>query len=54
MKLRVKSFKLFIINLFKDLNENIDIMKRKMEDIKKNEIIFLKMKNKKCKRIDWI
>ena len=47
--MKLKSFKKGTINLPKNLNEDMNIMKRKMEDFffKKNERLVLEMKNMK-------
>lgn len=47
MKFKDKCFEIVIINLYRDLNEDMNIMKRKMEGINKNKIVFLVMKNMK-------
>lgn len=47
MKFKDKCFETAITNLHRDLNEDMNIMKRKMEGIKMNKIVLLVMKNMK-------
>lgn len=43
MVFRDRNFKLFIINMFKDVKGNTNVMRRKMESIRDNYVKFLKV-----------
>ena len=45
MQLAGKTLKTDIINMLKDLKENITTMKREIETIKRNQMELLKLKN---------
>lgn len=45
MVFRDRNFKLFIINMFKDVKGNTNVMRRKMESIRDNHVKFLKVQN---------